>query len=283
MARKPVSSLVMTVNNNMRIASLTLLAAALASLLLLIAASQDGSRAPKITEISEAEKEVNPAPVSTANLENSDKMEKGLLLSPAEVDNIYTARDKLLSKLPPESYRISEYTDRLVRLDNGFQGLSEVTYFPGDDWGKVHDVIAQVVPFGGNEELDLSNKFQREEGTTIYRFTQGIDGVKVENAFLNIMVNEKSGEVVTVRSSLLADDNLPTALISDVEAKNLASRAFAGHGIDLSDFGEAELVYTKRGGEQQRAGVFWTFPAGNHFAYVNAVTGRVQLRDAVLY
>ena len=191
-------------------------------------------------------------------------------------------RDKLLSHLDSDSFRISETSNRLIRLDNGFKGISEATYHPGSDWGEVHDIIAQLVPFNGDEELKLSRESRRDSSTTIFHVRQSIRGIRVVNASLQVMVDDELGRIVELASSLLTDDKLPSPLISDVEAVNLASRTLAKIDLSLTKHTKPELVFFKKP-NQKGTDVAWVFVAGNYRAEVNAVSGTVRLEDAVIY
>lgn len=198
------------------------------------------------------------------------------------IETKFAQRDQLLSHLDSDSFRISETTNRIIRLDKGFEGISEATYYPGSDWGEVHDVIAQLVPFNGDEELNFSHEYRRDSKTTIYQFRQSIRGARVENANLRVMVDDESGRVVELESSLLTDDSLPSPLISDVEAVNLASRAFAKIDLSLPKKTKPELVFEKIP-YQKGADVSWVFVAGSYEARVNAVSGSVRIDDALIH
>ncbi len=76
----------------------------------------------------------------------------------------------------------------------------------GDDWSDVHDVIAELVPFSGGETLTLGSESHIDgDQQPIYQFQQKVNGIDVEGAILEIKVDESTGRIVDVYSSLVSD------------------------------------------------------------------------------
>lgn len=186
-------------------------------------------------------------------------------------------RSALLEHLDPDSVVISESNRALVRLEHGFGGLFTARYRQGDDWWPVLELVSKLVPLAGGESLELLDESHDDRSKdTIYRFAQKIDGITVDAAILNIQVEEATGCITEVYSSLVPDNDLPRANLGAVEAVNIVKRYESERGTDSFSYSEPKLAYF-RVPNSDRVELLWRFYAFNHQVFVNAVDGTLKV------
>lgn len=187
-------------------------------------------------------------------------------------------RKALLDLVDPDSVTISDTNQSLVRLRKGFEGISDIEYHRGDSWSAVHSVIAELVPFNGNESLQLSIERHIDgKEVPIYQFQQKVSGIDVEGAILEIKVEEGTGRIVDVYSSLVPDKQLPQPNLGSIEAINIAKHRALEMGIEASNHSEPRLTYV-RTPNKDSVDLYWKFSINSKEAYVNAQDGSVSIK-----
>ncbi len=187
-------------------------------------------------------------------------------------------RNTLLAGIDSEDVVISDTNQSLVRLRKGFAGISNVEFHRGDDWTAVHEVIAALVPFSGSEALTLGSESHIDgDQQPIYQFQQKVNGIDVEGAILEIKVDESTGRIVDVYSSLVSDKSLPQPNLGAIEAVNIAKHKAMETGAGTSVHSEPRLVYVRTPNKDE-VDLFWKLSINNKEAYVNAVDGSVSLK-----
>ena len=187
-------------------------------------------------------------------------------------------RKALLDLVDPDSVTISDTNQSLVRLRKGFEGISDIEYHRGDSWSAVHSVIAELVPFNGNESLQLTME-RHMDGKEVptYQFRQKVNGIDVEGAILEIKVEEETGRIADVYSSLVPDKQLPQPNLGSIEAINIAKHRALEMGIEASNHSEPRLTYV-RTPNKDRVDLYWRFSIDSKDAYVNAQDGSVSIK-----
>jgi len=192
----------------------------------------------------------------------------------------FRGQTELLRGLDKSDFVLSATTGNLVRLRKGFSGISSLTYTPGDDWRPITDVIAQVVPFTGDETIHFDRlSYAKGEKRPVYEFSQKIDGVSVLSSKLKIEVNPATGQIVNVYSSMISDKNLQRPNIGAAEAIEIARYKAREAGLpDYPEHTKPTLSYIRTPRIDETEPV-WSFTFGNHTITVNAANGNAKVQD----
>ncbi|MGK0472246.1 MAG: hypothetical protein ACJAR0_002727 [Candidatus Azotimanducaceae bacterium] len=217
----------------------------------------------------------NDAPIGRSEQEGT---RKGAVDDLPLFANAFQVQKEMLADLAPSDFVLSATTGNLVRLKQGFSGVSSLTYQSEEDWKPITDVIAQVIPFTGDESIHFERlSYSRGEDRPIYEFSQRISGVVVSGSKLKIEVDPKTGQIVSIYSSMISDKNLSRPNIGAAEAIEIARYKAREAGLnEYPKHTEPTLNYVRTPRADETEPV-WSFTFGNQAITVNAATGKADI------